>query len=372
MKIAHIVCAFPPYKGGMGNSAYQFAKILFKKGYDITTFTPDYVLRPCHKSPKGCGKVIELKPFLKYGKGAFLPQFFWHLRKFDVVYLHYPFFGTDIIVWLFKIFNPKKKLIIHYHMDVSGLSLLTTILSWPAKIIRNSLFKNANIVTYASLDYIRNSEIAKIYNKYPEKFIEIPFGIDTEKFTPRKKGTKNHLNLLFVGGLDKAHYFKGVNILLEAVAKLQIADYQLLIVGDGDLKLQYEKQAQKLGINSKIKFLGNVANDKLVEIYRQADLFILPSINKNEAFGLVLLEAMASGVPVIASNLPGVRNVFQNNIQGLLFEPSNAIDLKEKMENILNNEERRKKMSQAAQKLVLEKYSLKKVGEKLKNIFVNL
>lgn len=367
MRIAQIVCVFPPDKSGIGNVAYNFSKILNRKDQTVTIFTPDYGQT---KQEKYDLEVIFLKPWLKYGHGAFLPQLLFKLSDFDIVYLHYPFFGTAEIVWLAKILFPKKfKLIIHFHMDVDSSSFLFKILSLPAKIIRNSLFKRADTITGASLDYVKNSRIAKIYKKYPAKFREIPFGVDTGKFTPSsQKKDGNIKNILFVGALDKAHYFKGVDILLKALSQSLIPNHQLLIAGDGDLKPQYEQQAKELNISDKVKFLGKVPDEKLPEIYRQADLFVLPSINKNEAFGLVLLEAMASGLPVIASDLPGVRTVFQIGQQGLLAQPGNANDLKSKIEEILNNDILREKMGQEARRLVLEKYSWEEAGKKLNNV----
>ncbi|MFH1428090.1 MAG: glycosyltransferase, partial [Patescibacteria group bacterium] len=259
MKIAQIVCTFPPYRGGIGNSAYNFAKIISSQGYEVTTFTPTAKqLREKDKKLNSIGKIVKLKPWLKYGNGAFMPQLFFRLKKYDLIFFHYPFFGTAEVIWFYKIFYPKKKLIIHYHMDVIQTNFLTKMLSLTNRLIRNSLFNKANIITCASLDYIKHSQIAKFYYKNPEKFKEIPFGVDTHKFSPlpvKKQGAiyplcqgekinmLPHLNkggqggvILFVGGLDQAHYFKGVNILLKAVAELKIKNWQLNIAGDGNLK----------------------------------------------------------------------------------------------------------------------------------------
>lgn len=372
-KIAQLICAFPPYEGGMGNSAYHFAKVLSEKyGYNITTFT---------LGEKSAGedsvfnKVVRLKPLFKYGHGAFLPQLFWQLKNFDIIYLHYPFFGVAEIIWLFKIFYNKKKLIIHYHMDVRWplTSIFFKILSIPSKLIQSSLFKKADKIVSNSLDLVKYGFVANFYKKYPDKFCEVHYGIDTKKFKIYDLKFKNNSlkTILFVGGIDKAHYFKGIDILLKAVSKMQFSNYKLLIVGDGDLRQQYEKQAKQLNINNKVFFLGKIPNEKLPEIYQQADLFVLPSI-KNESFGIVLLEAMACGVPVIASNLFGVRTVFQNNIQGLLVEPGNVNDLKNKIDQLLSNNKQLEQMGLAARKLVNEKYSWEKSGEKLNQVILRV
>ncbi|HZJ40981.1 MAG TPA: glycosyltransferase family 4 protein [Candidatus Saccharimonadales bacterium] len=374
MKIAQIVCAYPPYAGGIGNSAYRFHELLGVK-HEITNFTPD-----------------TLRPVLRRGHGAFLPQLLWKLRKFDYIYLHYPFFGTAEIVWLFKIFFKKPKLIIHYHMDVKNQSLVAKMLSIPSQLIRNSLFKQAEIIVSASLDYVKHSQIKKFYEVHPEKFQEIPFGINLEKFQPNPVGQpsannliakvknivrhindlfikKDRLDLIFIGGLDKAHYFKGVNILLNSLPSLDQRKWNLKIVGDGDLRSEYETLAARLNLSKRVEFTGKLSDSELIKALQNSDLLILPSINNNEAFGLVLIEALACGVPVIASDLPGVRSVFENKREGLLVIPNSIEDLNRKLEFILKNETQRQEMAKAARRLALRKYDQEAMKQKYENLF---
>ncbi len=368
MKIVNIVCTFPPYRGGMGNSAYEFAKIINKK-YEITTLTPEQ--KDTKNMLLGCGNIKLLKPLVKYGNGGLYPKILSLLKNFDCIFLHYPFFGANELVWLYKIFNPKKKLVIYYHMDTPKLALIPRLLSLHSNFIRNSLFKMADTILCSSFDYVANGNIAHLYEKYKNKFKEIPFGVDTEKFRPRKELKKsNDLEILFVGGLDEAHRFKGVGNLIKAMSKVEIKNsWKLNIVGNGDLVKEYKNLAKNLGIFSKVNFLENITDEELPKIYRNADCFVLPSISRNEAFGIVLIEAMASGVPVIASDLLGVRSVFQDEIQGLRIKPGSVLDLKEKLEFILNNEGKRNKMALEARRLAKEKYSWEKIEKKLINIF---
>lgn len=261
-------------------------------------------------------------------------------------------------------------------MDTPKLSLVAKVLSIPSKLILNSLFKKADKIISASLDYIKESDIKNIYNKFPDKFLEIPFGVDTDRFKPLNPLPESGFTILFVGGLDKAHNFKGLPILLKTFSQLpitlptgQAGNYQLLIVGDGDMRKHYEKQAEDLNIKDKLKFLGNVSNQELPHIYNQADVFALPSLDKSEAFGIVLLEALSSGVPVIASNLPGVRKVFTDKEEGLLVKPNNVNDLKKKIEYLFNNKEVRLKMSLNARNLVTKKYNQTIIKNKYLNIF---
>lgn len=376
MRIAQIVCAYPPYAGGIANSAWQASQVLSEE-HEIITYAPQ-----------------TIKPWLSYGHGAFLPQLFFKLNKFDYIYLHYPFFGAAEVVWFFKLFFKKPKLIIHYHMDVKNFSIISKILSLPSLLIRRSLFKQAETIISASLDYIAHSQIKSIYKKYPKKFTEIPFGIDLKKFQPRVKTEKNdnrikayakeivsyindkflkknRLNLVFVGGLDRAHYFKGINVLLKALFLLEQRSWHLQIIGDGDLRNEYETECQRLNLQSRVEFSGRLSDPDLVRALQRSDLLILPSINNNEAFGIVLIEALACGVPLIASDLVGVRRVFSDKVEGLLFETANVNDLKNKIDFIIKNESIRKKMSLAARKLAEKKYDLNIMAKSLKKIFSN-
>ncbi len=376
MKIAQIVCAWPPGAGGIGQSAYRLNELLNQK-YEIVNFNPKTV-----------------KPWLKYGHGAFLPQILWRLSKFDYIYLHYPFFGTAEIVWLYKLIFSRPKLILHYHMDVQQRNIFTKILSLPSILIRQQLLKQADIIVTSSLDYVKNSQIKKYYQKRPDKFKEIPFAVDLNKFKVKDlnqissnkliaktkkiihyindKFIKRHrLNLLFVAALDKAHYFKGLNVLIEALADLKQYHWQLEIVGDGDQKKFYQKLSNELGLGKQIKFRGQISDEDLIRAYQESDLLILPSINNNEAFGIVLIEALACGVPVIASNLPGVRKVFNNYQEGLLVDVANKTDLSKKIEFIFNNEKLRKSMAIAARQLAHKKYGLNLMKKKLERLFLD-
>ena len=366
MKIAQLVCAFPPYAGGIGNSAKRLEEIISQK-YEIETFHPD-----------------NANPVIRRGHGAFIPQLLWRLKKFDTIYLHYPFFGVAEVIWLFSLFNKNKRLIVHYHMDVKNISHLTKLLSLPSLIIRKSLLKRADIIVTASLDYIKHSQISSFYAKHPDKFKEIPFGVDLEKFKPKELHLpsqtniiakakdlvrrvndlfikKDKLELIFVGGLDSAHYFKGVEILIKALSIIEHKNWHLKIVGDGDRRPIYENLAIELNIANRVEFAGKLSDEDMIRSLQTADALILPSINTNEAFGLVLIEALACGLPVIASDLPGVRRVFQEGQEGLLVRPGEISDLAEKIDALAANPNKRQEMAKAARRLAERKYSLEKM-----------
>jgi len=370
MKIACIVCSYPPYPGGIGNGARRLNRLL-EKEHEVSVFTPD-----------------SLRPWLRRGHGAFLPQLLFRLRHFDCLYLHYPFFGTAEVVWLFKIFHPKTKLIIHYHMDVHGLGFFGNLLSLPSRLICSSLLAQAETIVVSSFDYVKESAIKQYYGQHPEKFQEIPFGLDVDRFQPglakrqfangvfaraqeivnfidEKFIKRRRVDILFVGGLDRAHYFKGVDILLEALFLSKERNFRLKIVGDGDLRPGYEEKTAKLKLEKQVEFAGRLDDDALLRAFQAADLFVLPSINGNEAFGLVLIEAMACGLPVIASDLPGVRQVFKDGREGYLCRPGEVESLRVCLEKMISQPEKRHQMATAARQLALARYDEKKIADRL-------
>ncbi len=128
--------------------------------------------------------------------------------------------------------------------------------------------------------------------------------------------------------------------------------------------------AESIGVKDKIIFAGSPSREDLPKFYNFADVFVLPSVDKSEAFGIVLLEAMACGKPVVASELFGVRTLVSDN--GFLAEPKSAENLAEKINLILGDEDLRKRMGSNSRKIVEEKYSYKKVGEKLIQFYQKL
>ena len=368
MKIAHVACTFPPYRGGIGKSALDFSLMMADSNHQVEVYTPLYT-KVYTENNYSKIKVIRIKPFLKFGNGAFIPSLFFELKKFDLVYLHYPFFGAAELVWLFGFFNKKTKIILHYHMDVIGLSPFFKFLSLPSSLIEKSLLKRADLITAGSLDYIENSKIGRFYRRNKNKFRETFFPVDVEKFYPREDREKRKVKqILFVGGLDRAHYFKGLDVLIDSLSLLsERSDWSLRVVGRGGLKEKYRNKCRDNNIDNRVQFLDSVSDEELPRVYRDSDFFVLPSINKGEAFGIVLLEAMSSGLPVLASSLAGVRSVFSEK-EGFLLKPNDIQDLASNIKYCLDNDELMNKMSISARILAQNKYSYEKVSERINNI----
>jgi glycosyltransferase involved in cell wall biosynthesis len=383
MKIAQIISTFPPYRGGMGNTVYHFARQTAAAGHEVTVFTPLYRNKPAISLEPAAAlknlKVERLTPLVPFGNAAMVPQLIWRLKGYDLVHLHYPFYGAMLPVLLSKlIFNRKMKLLLHYHMDSIGTGLKGLIFKFNRIFVLPSLIKQADFISCASVDYVKNSALTELYQQYHSKFITIPFGVDLGVFKPSPPaGNADEKIILFVAALDKAHYFKGLDVLFRAL-KLMIDDQRqrgivvapkLVVVGQGELQEYYRQLAGDLGVADHVRFLGGLTNEQLAEQYNKARVFVLPSINQGEAFGLVLLEAMACGTPVIASSLPGVRSVFHNGIEGFAITPGDEKDLAKKLFLLLTDDKLRDKMGAAALKLAIERYDWEKIGKDLVRLY---
>ncbi|MBU4332090.1 glycosyltransferase family 4 protein [Patescibacteria group bacterium] len=381
MKIAIITSTFPPYRGGIGNVAYQEARELARLGNQVTIFTPRYDTTQ-DKVQKVDGLIVKrLFSLLKFGNAAFLPQLLWSLGDFNVWYLHYPFFGGAEIVWLLKKFKKSKKIIIRYHMDVVGRGSLEFFFNAHSRYIMPKIIKSADRVIVSSYDYAHHSNIKELISGNQKKFTEIPFGVDLKSFIPSSKDDLflDELGVaaedkiaMFIGTLDKAHYFKGVEILLQAFSLLEDRPYKLVIVGEGDLRSHYEKMAEKLGITKKVIFAGAPSDRDLPAFYNIADVVVLPSIDKSEAFGLVLIEAMACAKPVIASDLAGVRSVVEDGVNGFLVKPKNTGELANRIDYVLSNIETAKQMGGRGREKVERVYNWERVGQDLSRILHEL
>lgn len=377
MKIAILVSTFPPYHGGMGNVAADQARELARLGHEVTVYTPA-PHRPHPPTGDEPYRVRHVRPVFRWGNAAVLPGILRELRGQDAIMLHYPFFGTAEFFLDKKLKQKIGRLILVYHMDVVGRGMLGRFFAWHTKAILPHILHHSDVIAVSSLDYALSGVLGTMPENIRKKLVEFPIGVDTARFSPgNKEEARNHFSIpadsrvaLFVGGLDRAHYFKGVPVLLDAFSKFHIphSTFQLLIAGSGDLREQYEARARGLDIADRVRFLGRVPDDDLPNLYRAADVVILPSVDRSEAFGKVLLEAQACGVPVITSNLPGVRTAIKDGVTGLLAPPNDPTALADAIRSVLEDPARAASMGLAARSWVEEKYSWRALGPLLSRL----
>jgi glycosyltransferase involved in cell wall biosynthesis len=204
-------------------------------------------------------------------------------------------------------------------------------------------------------------------------------GVDCEKFNPRNDRTrirnqfdlKDRFTLLFVAALTKWHGYKGLDTLLFglSIALGKGLDVALLVVGDGSLKEEYQQLARRLHVQENVVFAGDVPDLQLPLYYAAADALALPSKNMSEGFGLTLLEANASGLPVIATSVGGIPSVVRDGYNGLLVKPNDAHALADAIARIIKGRKEREEMGRNG-RLVAEEYDWKIVAAKTEQVYL--
>lgn len=246
-------------------------------------------------------------------------------KRVDVVHSHW-----YIPQGIMQSFVKKPYIITGHGTDVMSLN------SGIFKKLKKRATEKAEHISVVS-QRLKN-EVLEFSGVPEEKVSVISMGCDTKSFGPTHRrenyfGQGDKKVVLFVGRLVE---IKGVSYLIEAVKDLDVV---LVIAGDGNLRETLEKQAEP--ISDKVIFLGSKTHEELKTIYASADVFVAPSITMNdgaqEGFGLVIIEAMASGIPVVASRSGGIVDIISDGENGLLCDEKSALQLSEKIALVLSD-----------------------------------
>ena len=242
------------------------------------------------------------------------------LDSFDVVHLHYPFiFGSELTL-LGRLRKRRRSaaLIVHYKNRLLGRGTRGLMFETYEHTVAPALIRAADRILVLSEDHARSvSYLERALEHTPERLIEMPNGVDTEAFSPGpdQSGLRSELGIpedavvaAFVGTLDRAHHFKRVDVAIEALARTRARNLHMVVAGGGELLDGFRAEATAAGLGARVHFLGSVPHAELPNVLRASDLFVLTT-EPPESFGIVLIEAMACGLPAIATDYPGVRAV---------------------------------------------------------------
>ncbi len=336
MKLLFVLNYYYPYISGISEGVRLLAEKLAKDPNNkITVLCSNHNKLPA-KEIINSVQVIRAPIWMKISKGTVSPAFIRYAKKLsknaDVVNLHAPMLESGIISHLIN----TKKLILTYHCDINlSSSLIDRFIVKVMDISHNAAFKRAKKVIFTSIDYAKSSRVAKNYISKAVSIAPI-----YKEITPIKcKRIKNSIG--FCGRIVEE---KGINVLLKAfeIIKKQLPDAKLRIAGDyiniagGSVYPELNKYIKDRNIED-VTFLGKIKEENLAKFYSELDVFVLPSINSLEAFGLVQLEAMLCGTPVVASDLPGVRTIVSNTNMGRIAKRNNAKDLAKQILEVINN-----------------------------------
>jgi len=331
LRIAHLTATFPPYPGGAGNTAFRFAREQAGRGHHVEVFTADQQGEP---PDPGAMRVHRAAPALAIGNAPLIPALA-RLEGFDVVHLHYPFiFGSELtLLGRLRRRAREQALLVHYKNRLVGKGPRGMLFEAYEHTVAPVLIRAADRVCVLSADHASSvSYLRRAGERAPEKLIEMPNGVDTELFAPGgdDAGLRTRLGIppgalvgAFVATLDRAHHFKRLDVAIGALARPGTEGVHLLVAGGGDLLEGFRARAREAGVGERVHFLGAVPHAELPAVLRAADIFLLTT-EPPESFGIVLIEAMACGLPVVATDYPGVRAVVAEGETGLLVPRGNT------------------------------------------------
>jgi len=377
MKLLFVTPYFYPKIGGVENYVYEISSRLTKKyNAEIVIVCSNWKNNKYKKEFINNIKVYRLPYLFKVSSTPINP--FW-VKKIDsiiekenpnIVNGHFPVpYIADIAA---RSANKKGiPFILTYHNDLTGYNLLLKSLS---KIYYYYLgYKTLDIsrrIIVTSKYYAKNSPYLR---RYHHKLRVVSPGVDIQKYNinpdrtdylKRKYNLKNEKIVLFVGQLNKESRHKGLDFLIEAIKLINdMKNLKLIVVGDGNYINYYKNKVKSYKLTNKIIFTGYIEANNLPKYYKGSDVVVLPSYNRAEGFGMVLIEAQACGTPVIGTTVGGIPYVIVDGETGLLVPPRDPKALAKAIIHILSDENLLKKMGQAGYERVKKEFTWEKSTE---------
>ncbi len=365
MKILQVNKFYSPWIGGVERIVQQITEGLNEKNnFKIEVLCCDHNKKGKEEKINGV-KVYHASSFGIFWGLPISLDFFRLFKKLsqkvDIIDFHHPFPLGDLAIFLFR---PKAKLIVHYHSDIVRQKALSFLIN---PFILNTL-KKAEKIIVSNPNLIESSSCLR---KFKQKCQIISFGVDLKEIEnslseqeQRKIKEKYGRFVLFVGRLN---YYKGVDYLIEAMKDIGA---NLVVIGEGKEKERLKLKVERLKLGDRVFFLSHQPREKLINFYGASEVFVLPSIFKSEAFGIVLIEAMVCGKPVVSTELgTGTSWININEKTGFVVPPKDSRSLAKVINKILENKKLAEEFSKNAKKRVKENFSLDKMLKETEGVY---
>lgn len=284
-------------------------------------------------------------------------------KKYDIIHIHHPDPMVALALWLS---NYKGKVVLHWHSDILKQKTLLKLY----RPLQNWLIKRSDIIIGTTPKYLEESPHLKPFEN--KKKIAVPIGILPVKYDEKTVGKIKNLyeNKKIVFSLGRLVGYKGFEYMIKAANYLP-HDYIILIGGSGPLKDELKSLIDSNNLNGKVKLLGRVEDNELPAYYGACDIFVLSSIWKTEAFGIVQIEAMSCGKPVVATNIPesGVDWVNKDGFSGINVKPEDSKELAKAILDVTKSNETYERFSSQARERFNQLFTLDGMVEKCYNIY---
>ncbi len=357
MRVLYLYKDYYPILGGIENHIRVLAEGMRARGVETRVLVTNTANRTIEETIGGVPVVKTARQVNVSSAPVSLP-FFTRLPKLeqgvDIAHAHMPYPPGEIAQLLG---GRARRFVVTYHSDIVRQRLLGALYRpflW-------QVLRQARLISVSNPVYLQDSPFLR---RNADKCRIIHYGLELSRFaaTPAvaseaatwRARYDNRPLLLFVGRL---RHYKGVNVLVEAMRQLPQAT--ALIVGIGPMQAEWRQQAQAAGLLDRVHFLGEQPDAALTALYHAADIFVLPSTNRAETLGIVQLEAMACGRPLICTELgTGTSYVNQHGVTGLVVPPNDAPALAAAVQQLLDNPAAAAQMGEAGRRRAHAEFSV--------------
>ncbi len=362
LRVLQIGKYFAPSRGGIESHVRDLSAEL-RKSVDVKVIVANDRLRRARENIDGID-VIRLPCVMTLASAPICPTMVASIRleRADIVHLHLPNPAAAIACLLAR---PAGAVVVTWHSDIVRQRKLLRLY----RPLERMLLNRCAAIVATSPAYSASSAVL---HEHAGKCHLIPYGIDADQFGDDRvdRSTVERLRQRFgprtILSVGRLVYYKGIKFLIRAMAKV---DAKLVIIGDGPLRADLEREAASAGRPDRVVFLGEV-DDNLVNYYHASAIFALPSCERSEAFGIVQLEAMASGVPVVNTRIDtGVPFVSQDGVTGFTVAPRSSDEMAAALNRLLDNPDLRIKMGRAGRDRVVNEFGIAKMAARTLDLY---
>jgi glycosyltransferase involved in cell wall biosynthesis len=371
VKILQLAKFYPPELGGMESAVRELTDGLNSAGWSTDVLCAHRSWRTTRERGTGGHQVVRagsLGMLLSTSMSpALVRETMRQAPAYDIVHVHMP---NPMSALALRIARPAAKLVVHWHSDVIRQRL--ALRSYEP--LQRWLLRRADRVITTSLAYANASAALA---PWLAKVEVVPLGIgDNANRSQRDRVVA--LRALYPGkrivfALGRMAYYKGFDVLVEAAAVLP-EDTIVLIGGAGELLDRHRARAAALGLGGRVSFVGPIADDDLMTYHAAADVFCMPSIERAEAFGVAMLEAMAAGRPVVASDIPGsgVPWINAEGVSGYNVTPGHAPALAAALRHVLADPALARRLGEGARQRYLQHFTAKAMTARVIDLYRRL
>jgi glycosyltransferase involved in cell wall biosynthesis len=363
-RVLHVGKFYPPHMGGIETHLQALCGTLTEH-VDLHVVVSSDDRRTVDQVVEGV-RVVRVGTLLTAFSTAISPAIVSRIRSAhaDLVHLHLP---NPPAVLAYLASGHRGPLVITYHSDTVRQKVLGALF----QPFLNSILRRSAAIIATSPNYLESSPVL---NAFRDRCHVIPYGIDTSHFEHGDPEAVQRIRRQYgerlVISVGRLVYYKGFECLLRAMVNVR---GKLLIIGDGPLRGGLQSLASQLGISDKVAFAGEIQNAQMAPYYHASDVFALASVARSEAFGIVQIEAMAAGLPVVNTSLDsGVPYVSLHQQTGLTVPPGDSAALADAINRLLDDPALRESFGRAGARRAQEQFSLDSMQRRTLQLYHSL